>query len=325
MMLNIKKVAYIIVLMIAVIISIVIGSVIVSKLTCDHNNEYEIEILEYKKADCRSEGLSIGKKCGYCGKILVPQEPIPTIACRESEWIIDKAQTLTENGKQHKECTMCGKIIQEEVLYAGSIGLVFKQNEDGTYTVAGDGDCRDNHIVIPQMHCGMPVTQIDTHAFSANYSLHSIVIPESVTEIGDYAFSNCIFLESIVIPKNVQSVGDYVFHGCNKLTSVEFKNSKTCIGHSAFWGCSKLTKVVLPKMLEEIGFNTFYKCTSLTEIIIPASVRLIGNAAFLSCTALESIQYGGTTNEWNAIVFANDWRARVPATEVKCSNGRIVF
>lgn len=321
-MFNIKKIIFVIVLMIAVIISVVVGSVIASKLTCDHSNEYEIETLENKKADCQSEGLSRGKKCTYCGKILVPQEPIPTIACRESEWIIDKAQTLTENGKKHKECTMCGKIMQEEVLYAGSIGLKFEQNKDGTYTVTGDGDCRDNHIVIPKMHCGMPVTQIDTHAFSANYQLHSITIPESVTKIGNYAFSNCKYLESVIVPKNVQSVGDYAFKGCTKLASVEFVGDSTALGFSIFRDCTNLKEIVLPKMLKEIKAHTFVNCSSLTSIIIPNTVTLIGNEAFYGCTALASIEFGGTTAKWGRVILGSGWHIKVPAVYVICTNGR---
>ena len=87
--------------------AIVLGSVIASKLTCSHDNTYEIEILPYKFATCLEEGLTMGKKCNYCGKIFVKQKNIPKTECSATETLPYKAPTCKETGlTEGKKCSV---------------------------------------------------------------------------------------------------------------------------------------------------------------------------------------------------------------------------
>lgn len=322
----VKKALFITSLAIALMIAIIVGGIIVSKLTCSHNNEYEIEILPFKAATCQEEGLTAGKKCNYCGKILEAQESIPTIACNESKWIIDQEATNTADGYKHTECTLCGRTIQQVTLYAFHIdtqGLVYSKNDDGTYSVRGSSSCSNTDIVIPSTYSGSPVTKIANNAFHGHTTMKSISIPSTVKTIGSSAFSYCSSLQSIIIPQSVTSIGDNSFYNCDSLRSVAFQNRNITIGASAFDDCDNLQDVTLPLDLKVIQPLTFQNCHSLTTITIPNRVTSIHYQSFLNCTSLKTIIFSGTTSEWRSIKFGPSWRDGVPATEVICSNGTI--
>jgi hypothetical protein len=279
-----KKTLLICALVLAIIFAIVVGGIIVSKLTCQHINEYEIEILPYKRATCQEEGLTPGKKCNYCGKIfveqevipktdkcvhietlpsvlatcystgltqgskcsdcgkiiveqevtsqrsctdreliygydatctqtgltngqkcrvcgkiLVKQQTIPMLACNPSNWIVDKQPTKMVDGSRHTECTVCHKTIRTEILYAGSQGLKYKENDDGTYSVVGIGECTDTEIVIPRMYRGQNVSSIADNAFKYNKKITSVKITDNIKSIGDMAFYQCEKLKNVMV------------------------------------------------------------------------------------------------------------------------------
>ena len=65
-----------------------------------------------------------------------------------------------------------------------SEGLEFTINEeDGTCTLMGMGECTDTHVVVPQEYKGYKVTSIKENSFYNNYPVRSIIIPDSITEI----------------------------------------------------------------------------------------------------------------------------------------------
>jgi hypothetical protein len=74
-----------------------------------------------------------------------------------------------------------------------------------------------------------------------------------------------------------------------------------------------------------IGYNAFDSCSNLTSITIPNSVTSIGNSAFYYCSGLNSITYEGTQEQWNTITKGSDWKYKVPATYVQCSDGRVAL
>ena len=59
-------------------------------------------------ATCTTAGLTAGKHCSVCGKILQAQNEIPALGHDFSnEWTIDKEATCTENGSKSHHCTRC--------------------------------------------------------------------------------------------------------------------------------------------------------------------------------------------------------------------------
>ena len=167
----------------------------------------------------------------------------------------------------------------------------------------GDYKYRDE-IVIPEKvtynGSSYNVTSIGYCAFSLNYGLTSITIPNSVTGIGDYAFEGCSGLTSITISSSLKSIGDGVFRGCSGLTSITIPNSVTSIGSSAFSGCSGLTSITIPNSMTSIGSSAFSGCSGLTSIIIPNSVTIIGDGAFSYCSELTSIRVDNNNNIYDS-------------------------
>ena len=73
---------------------------------------------EAKEATCTETGLTDGKHCGVCGKILKAQEVAAKTAHAEGEWIVDSEASCVKNGSRHKECTACGKLLETQMIYA---------------------------------------------------------------------------------------------------------------------------------------------------------------------------------------------------------------
>ena len=259
-----------------------------------------------------------------CGE--TPEEPHTHT---EGEWIIDVEATKTTDGRRHKECTVCGETIKEEVIVAGSIGLAYEVNSDGqTCTITGIGICTDTEVFIPRVINGYTVTSIGDDAFRDCTGLTSITIPDSVTSIGTFAFSGCTSLTSITILDSVTEIGARAFYNCTSLTSVTIGNGVTSIGERAFFECTSLnavyitdiatwcgisfddyyanplcyaknlylggelvTDLVIPNGVTSIGNYAFENCANINSVTIPDSVTSIGEDAFYNCTSLQYNQY----------------------------------
>ncbi len=202
------------------------------------------------------------------------------------------------------------------------------------------------------------VTTIGDLAFYNCTTLASVIIPNSVTTIGKNAFSNCTSLENIIvgennayylsingvlfnkdkskliyypagmknisytIPDGVTTIGDYAFYNCTSLASVTIPDSVTTIENDAFSRCTSLTSVTIPDNVTTIGDYAFDRCTTLTSVIIPDGITTIGFCAFESCTSLETVYYGGTQAEWDAIEKGGGNKCLTDA-EIICTDGII--
>ena len=97
----------------------------------------------------------------------------------------------------------------------------------------------------------------------------------------------------------------------------------TEIGSGAFDGCMSLISVTIPEDATEIGREAFENCTSLASVIIPERVWVIDAAAFAGCSSLAEFRYGGTKEQWKAVVKGFAWHADIPAKSVICSDGEV--
>ena len=197
-------------------------------------------------------GLSDGKHCSVCGKVLVRQNQLPA---------------------------------------TGHTDLAYEVNEDGrTCTITGMGTCTATDIYVPSKIEGYKVTRIGMIAFLQNTAITGMHIPNTVTEIGEGAFSGCTGLTEITLPSSVTLLDYGVFMDCTGLTTAVIQCRITELPHMTFEGCTSLTSVTLPSGLEQLRMSAFKDCVSLEEIDLPSSLWNVGVGAFQGCTALKEVK-----------------------------------
>ena len=88
-----------------------------------NGNDYELqvcgnghteEIDEAVAPDCENTGLTEGKHCSVCNKVLVEQEIVPAIGHTEGEWFIVTDATCTEVGEKEQRCSVCQELLNTE-------------------------------------------------------------------------------------------------------------------------------------------------------------------------------------------------------------------
>lgn len=182
---------------------------------------------------------------------------------------------------------------------------VFADNGDFTLpantTVIEDGAFAGciwmKSVTIPES-----VTEIGQEAFSGCSGLTEIAIPNSVKKLGEYCFYDCSSLTSAVISEEITKIGDCTFYNCSNLRSVIMPVGIEGIGKYAFSNCSKLSGIILPEGMKSVDIWAFFNCGDLSSVVIPVSVTSIGDRAFQYCEKLSDVYYGGTEEQWNAIV-----------------------
>ena len=263
---------------------------------------------EAVEATCTKTGLTAGKHCSRCEKILVKQEEVPALGHEE---VVDETAveaTCTTAGKTAKtHCARCGEILsaQEEIPALGhknkngicltcnrdisTKGLKYEDGEEeNTLIVSGIGTATDTDIIVPAVYEGKKVVGIGYFCFEYE-SITSVDIPDSVTNIGKGAFYSCSSLTNITIGNSVTVIGDSAFYGCRALANIVIPDSVTSIGKQAFQTCPALTSITIPDSVTVIGDSAFYSCIGLANVTIGNSVAVIGDSAFYGCRALANI------------------------------------
>ena len=199
---------------------------------------------------------------------------------------------------------------EDSVVYPVEGGNLYFDEKTGTITSCNKTVTKAD---IPAEINGVPVTRIDTWAFSFCSALTTVTIPNSVTSIGRYAFYGCGSLANLTIPNSVTSIGDHAFFETAFYNAAErwtdgvlylddwlIKAEETVSGNyairpeitkiadGAFSQCSSLTGVTIPNGVINIGSYTFKGCGALTSVTLPSGVTSIGDYAFSGCGSLAS-------------------------------------
>ena len=127
------------------------------------------------------------------------------------------------------------------------------------------------------------IVRINTHAFAGCKTLKSINIPNSVEFIGERAFYDCDALESIHIPSSVKTIEDYAFSKCDNLTSAIIDSKHIYGAEGIFQDCKSLKYVTLTNDIYSIPSSAFERCSSLTSITLPEELTWIERFAFRDC------------------------------------------
>ena len=67
------------------------------------------------ESTCTETGLTEGKHCSLCGEVLVAQQEVAAKGHTESDWIVNE-----EGTEKHTECTECHTVLKSEVIPAAS-------------------------------------------------------------------------------------------------------------------------------------------------------------------------------------------------------------
>ena len=243
----------------------VCGKVIIEQKIVDALGHTEV-IDEAVSATCLQTGLTEGKHCSICNEVLIAQTTLDKSDHLYGDWIVDKAATKTEDGEQHRICTVCEEN-ENGILYAtGSLGLKYSvdYNDSTTCTITGLGTCTDTTIYIPAYIDGYKVTAVQGLSYLDN-------------------------IVAVHIAEGVQTIGNYAFCGCDNLIKVTIPTSVTTINKDAFFGCENLSVIDIPESVVTIGAQAFSECFKLKNIYLSKNVQLIGTGAFSYCTSLENI------------------------------------
>jgi hypothetical protein len=128
-------------------------------------------------------------------------------------------------------------------------------------------------------------------AFSYQYSLEEIIIPEGVKFIGIEAFMGCSNLYSVQFPQSLEIIHSHAFASNYSLTSVSFEEGLLSIGDYAFYENVILAgSIVIPDTTLSIGQGAFMNCYNIQSISIGKNVSLIGGSAFFGTNGLQDFQ-----------------------------------
>ena len=120
-------------------------------------------------------------------------------------------------------------------------------------------------LVIPQYIYGREVRQIGSWALEWDEERRELYLPDGLEEIGEGAFTCNFALEYIYVPDSVHTIEPYAFSDCG-FTSFIVPAGVTQLPEEMLAYCSNLECVMIGANVTEIADNTFADCTALTTV-----------------------------------------------------------
>ena len=232
------------------------------------------------------------------------EKPLPTVDKELSVFFIGPSSNHTEVKATNRRAEILATYAETAALrvHVTEGGVLFISNGDGTCKIKGSDKIWQGSITVPEKSpYGDTVTTMATGAFKSFRLLTSVTLPDTVTVIGDSAFQGCGSLVSVELPPAVTQFGRAVFDGCRALQSVVLPKGLTEIPSMTFQTCVNLQSVVAQDGITHIGANAFNGCRSMATLTLPAGLESVGAAAFMNCCGLQTVYFGGTREEWEAV------------------------
>ena len=239
-------------------------------------------VLPATESTCTTHGLTEGRYCTSCEKVLVPQEEAPL-----------KAHTY--DNSVDKYCNDCGYERDIDCSHQGT--TEFLPATESTCTEAGLTQG------VKCTLCGETVVAQETLPLKDHVSSDWIIDEDATTEQEGLRHIECTICGTVtkqeVIPKiePVTEKLEYTLKGSFYTVS----GIGTCTGPD----------IVIPETYEglpvrEIASNAFKDQKSITSITIPKSIKNIYDKAFESCTSIKDVYYQGELEDWCRITIYNN-------------------
>lgn len=155
-------------------------------------------------------------------------------------------------------------------------------------------------VVIPRYIGGLPVTKIDSWAFSAmtyDLDVNEIVIPDTVRYIGSAAFDFCKSLKKVSFCSKVR-IGRGAFYnsGLEEISGVEYisgddlnmafdhtpfydNNAVFIVGDKLLWCHKEADEYIVPPHIKTIYYSAF-RYSKIRKVILPDGLKEIRSLAF---------------------------------------------
>lgn len=146
---------------------------------------------------------------------------------------------------------------------------------------------------VPAEYKGLPVTKVNTNFLYAFPNLKTITVSEKSEHFRGY--NNVLYSKK----------GDIIYFSADRKPGTD------------------IAVIIFPDTIKTIGDSAFSNYTVLPSIEIPYSVTSIGSYAFYGCINLTSIKYDGTTEQWQAIQFGENWNEGTGEYVVHCTDGTV--
>ena len=288
---------------------------------------------------CTTSGLTQGKHCSTCGKILQAQTEIPALG-HDIVHHEAKSPTCTEPGwEAYDTCKRdgCTYTTYKEIPALGHTGGTATCTEQATcekcnakYGELAKHKYKDGVCIV----CGnrRPSEGLDyfLNSDGTSYTVmgigtcpdKEIIIPSEydakpVTSISSYAFNNCAGLTSVTIPNSVTSIGSYAFSGCSSLESITipFVGAKAGVtssdtyqypfgyifGTYSYTGGVATNQYYYGSSTSSTTDTTYYIPSSLKSVTVTGGNILYG--AFYNCSGLTSVTIGASVTSIGTWAF----------------------
>lgn len=158
---------------------------------------------------CTTTGLTEGKHCSVCGKVLVAQEEIPALGHAYGEWTTIKSATCTEAGLEQRVCANDATHIETREIKATGHTLVTD--------VAVEPTCEDTGLT-EGSHCSacnetivkQEIVSAKGHAVVVDDAVEATCTSTGLTEGSHCSVCNKVLVKQEVVPMAEHTAGEWM-------------------------------------------------------------------------------------------------------------------
>ncbi|MBQ4108365.1 MAG: leucine-rich repeat protein, partial [Clostridia bacterium] len=255
------------------------------------------EIIPAVESTCSKEGLSEGKKCSDCGKILLEQKPLRKKDHTEKKVPAVEPTCYKSGLTEGIKCSVCGEVlVAQETIAPHKEEIIPAVEPTCTETGLTEGKkCADCGKILEPQEIIAPHKEEIIPAVAATCTQTGLTEGKKCADCGE------ILVEQKVVPMGHKLENSYTCTLCGieiykESQGLEFEISKdgTYYVLSGLGDCTD-TDIVIPYTHEglpvkDIHYTTFQKNASITSIIIPSSITSISGGSFNYCSSLTSVR-----------------------------------